>query len=74
MFISILTAKITAYSAHAVKVSKYVLVVIKLTKWNKTDEKLMQTVKSGSVDNVLRLAARKTLEPTKLDPSRGTTA
>ena len=48
--------------------------VVKLTEWKKTDEKLMQTVKHGSADSVLQLAARKTLEPTKLDPNTGTTA
>jgi len=45
-----------------------------LTEWSKTDEKLMKAVKHCSVDNIRRLACKKTLQPTKLDPARGTTA
>jgi len=46
-----------------------------LTEWSKADEKLMQTVKRGSTRGVLQLAAaRKNLEPAKLDPNSGTTA
>jgi len=48
-----------------------------LTEWNRNDEKLMQAVKKGSLEDVQQLlvdSSKKRADPVKLDPNRGTTA
>ena len=49
--------------------------VVQLTEWTRADERLMRAVRRGSVDSVIHLTAgREAPQPTKLDPSTGTTA
>ena len=48
-----------------------------LTEWNRNDEKLIQAVKKGSLNDVQQLlvdTSKRRADPVKLDPNRGTTA
>lgn len=47
---------------------------VELSEWTPGDEKLLRAVKHGAVADVETLVVGKGVNPTKVDPNRGTTA